>query len=88
MGAPEETPTDGASTVGGKDLKQEAKVTQSPAPPEIDDIVTKEFGFIPIPRHLRHDPERPHHFGWTLNLAFGFWTMFSMYGCFPNGRND
>ncbi|KAF6749452.1 MFS superfamily [Ephemerocybe angulata] len=50
------------------------------------DRAPKDFGFIPIPRHLRHDPEKPHHFGWTLNIAFGFATMFTaanLYYCQP-----
>lgn len=53
---------------------------------QIDSCAPKDFGFIPIPRHLRHDPEKPHHFGWTLNIAFGFATMFTaanLYYCQP-----
>ena len=38
---------------------------------------TKDFGFIPIPRHLRYDPSEPFHFGIALNVAFGFASTFS-----------
>ncbi|CCM06156.1 uncharacterized protein FIBRA_08395 [Fibroporia radiculosa] len=33
--------------------------------------VTKDFGFLPIPKWLRHDPEHPPHFGLLLNVTFG-----------------
>lgn len=35
-------------------------------------IVTKDFGFLSIPKHLRHDPKHPSHFGLVLNATFGF----------------
>jgi len=38
---------------------------------------TKDFGLIPIPRHLRYDPSKPFHFGIALNVAFGFASTFS-----------
>jgi len=38
---------------------------------------TKDFGLIPIPRHLRYDPSKPFHFGIPLNVAFGFASTFS-----------
>ena len=39
--------------------------------------VPKDFGFIPVPRHLRYDPTEPFHFGLLLNIAFGFASTFS-----------
>ena len=42
-------------------------------------IVTKEFGFLPIPRHLRYDPTKPFHFGLLLNIGFGFASTFSEF---------
>ncbi|KAH7927664.1 MFS general substrate transporter [Leucogyrophana mollusca] len=33
---------------------------------------TMDFGFIPIPKRLRYDPEKPFHFGLLLNASFGF----------------
>jgi hypothetical protein len=38
---------------------------------------TKDFGLIPIPRHLRYDPSKPFYFGIALNVAFGFASTFS-----------
>ena len=37
----------------------------------------KDFGFIPVPRHLRYNPTKPFHFGLLLNIGFGFVTIFS-----------
>ena len=45
------------------------------ADPEI--ISTKDFGFIPIPRHLRYDLKKPFYFGLSLNIGFGFASTFS-----------
>ncbi|KAG6908880.1 hypothetical protein DXG01_002954 [Tephrocybe rancida] len=36
-----------------------------------------DLGFIPIPQRLRHDPDRPFHFGILLNVSFGFASTFS-----------
>uniref|UniRef100_A0A8H8CS17 Major facilitator superfamily (MFS) profile domain-containing protein n=1 Tax=Psilocybe cubensis TaxID=181762 RepID=A0A8H8CS17_PSICU len=47
---------------------------------------TKEFGFLPIPRHLRYDPSKPPHFGLLLNIAFAFastFTVANLYYCQP-----
>ena len=40
-------------------------------------LLPKDFGFIPVPRHLRYDPKKPFHFGLLLNIAFGFASTFS-----------
>lgn len=40
---------------------------------------TKDFGFLPIPPHLRFHPDRPFHFGLGLNVAFGFASTFSAF---------
>ncbi|QRV93428.1 major facilitator superfamily transporter [Ceratobasidium sp. AG-Ba] len=45
-----------------------------------------DFGFVPILSHLRHDPERPFHFGLSLNLFFGLastLTVGNLYFCQP-----
>ena len=39
--------------------------------------VPKDFGLIPVPRHLRWDATKPFHFGLLLNIAFGFASTFS-----------
>ncbi len=38
----------------------------------------KDFGFLPIPKHVRYDPERPFHFGLLMNIIFGVASTFSM----------
>jgi hypothetical protein len=48
------------------------KTAPAPAPPR-----TLDFGFLPIPKHLRYDPARPAHFGLLLNVVFGLATTFS-----------
>ncbi|KAF8959131.1 major facilitator superfamily domain-containing protein [Flammula alnicola] len=54
--------------------------------PEPEFQFTKDFGFLPIPRHLRYDPSKPPHFGIALNIAFGFASTFivaNLYYCQP-----
>ncbi len=41
--------------------------------------LTKDLGFIPIPRRLRYDPARPFQFGIGLNVLFAFACTFSKY---------
>ncbi|KAI0927640.1 hypothetical protein AcV5_008122 [Taiwanofungus camphoratus] len=51
-----------------------------------DATITKDFGFLPIPRRLRYDPKNPAHFGLVLNLTFGFGSTFviaNLYYCQP-----
>lgn len=38
-----------------------------------------DFFCIPVPKHLRHDPEKPAHFGLFLNIVFALATTFSAY---------
>lgn len=45
-----------------------------------------DFGFLPTPRRLRYDPDKPFHFGLVLNAAFGFastFTVANLYYCQP-----
>ncbi|KAF8955137.1 major facilitator superfamily domain-containing protein [Flammula alnicola] len=47
---------------------------------------TKDFGFLPIPAHLRYNPAKPPHFGLLLNIAFAFASTFivaNLYYCQP-----
>ncbi|KAJ8521689.1 hypothetical protein ONZ45_g1642 [Pleurotus djamor] len=47
---------------------------------------THDFGFVPIPKHLRYNPKEPFHFGLFLNLSFGFastFTVANLYYCQP-----
>ncbi len=41
--------------------------------------LTKDFGFFPILRHLRYDPHKPPRLGFAMNVAFGFFSSFSMF---------
>ncbi|TFY64812.1 hypothetical protein EVG20_g5817, partial [Dentipellis fragilis] len=44
------------------------------------------FGFLPIPKRLRYDPEHPAVFGTVMNAAFGFGCTFivaNLYYCQP-----
>jgi hypothetical protein len=45
--------------------------------PDFKILLQKDFGFIPVPRHLRYDSTKPFHFGLLLNIAFGFASTFS-----------
>ena len=56
------------------DLKIESAGSGSEVP---ERHYTKDFGLIPIPRHLQYDPSKPFHFGIALNVAFGFASTFS-----------
>lgn len=41
-------------------------------------ISTKDFGIIPIPKRLQHDPKNPHQWTLLLNIVFGLSSTFSM----------
>ncbi|RXW15416.1 hypothetical protein EST38_g10439 [Candolleomyces aberdarensis] len=65
-------------------MKAEVQADEKPAQAQID--TPRDLWLFPVPRYLRHDPNNPHHFGWVLNLAFGFATMFTaanLYYCQP-----
>ena len=40
---------------------------------------THDFGFLPIPKRLRYDPERPVELVLVLNMIFGASSTFSKY---------
>ncbi|KAF9219144.1 MFS general substrate transporter [Gyrodon lividus] len=45
-----------------------------------------DFGFLPIPKRLRYDPEKPFHFGILLNTSFGISSTLvcaNLYYCQP-----
>ncbi|CAE6424881.1 unnamed protein product [Rhizoctonia solani] len=51
-----------------------------------DNIRSFDFGFIPIPKYLRHDPAKPFHFTLALNIFFGLastLTVGNLYYCQP-----
>ena len=43
------------------------------------EVVPKDFFFFSVPKHLRHDPDKPAHFGLFLNVVFALATTFSAY---------
>ncbi|TFK22001.1 MFS superfamily [Coprinopsis marcescibilis] len=60
----------------------EEKGARQPAQPQN----RVDFGFLPIPKHLLYDPDRPFYFGIGLNVAFGFastFTVANLYYCQP-----
>ncbi|TCD65170.1 hypothetical protein EIP91_003026 [Steccherinum ochraceum] len=49
-------------------------------------VVTKDFGFLPIPAHLRYHPDKPHEWTLFLNAFFGICATFlvaNLYYCQP-----
>lgn len=43
------------------------------------DHPSKDFGFLPIPKRLRYDPDKPFQFGLVMNISFGFTSTFSQF---------
>ncbi|KIJ14980.1 Drug:H+ antiporter-1 family protein [Paxillus involutus ATCC 200175] len=49
-------------------------------------VPSTDFGFLPVPKRLRYDPNKPFHFGLLLNASFGFastFTVANLYYCQP-----
>ncbi|THH27010.1 hypothetical protein EUX98_g7177 [Antrodiella citrinella] len=49
-------------------------------------IITKDFGFLPIPAHLQYHPDKPHDWTLALNVFFGIAATFlvaNLYYCQP-----
>lgn len=44
---------------------------------EEEHVHSRDFGFIPIPKHLRVSKENPPHFDIFLNILFGIGSTFS-----------
>jgi hypothetical protein len=55
-----------------------------PQEPDNYHPLTRDFGFFPIPRHLRYDPHKPPRLGLAMNVAFSFFSSFSMFVCHHN----
>lgn len=72
--APTADPTSSASQV---------QVEKESNDPDFKIFVQKDFGIIPVPRHLRYDPTKPFHFGLLLNISFGIASTFSECFDFP-----
>ncbi|KAI0688983.1 major facilitator superfamily domain-containing protein [Cytidiella melzeri] len=57
-----------------------------PHPSSTVDSVPRDFFLIPVPKHLRHSPGKPAHFGLFLNIVFAAATTFivcNLYWCQP-----
>ncbi|KAG2757196.1 MFS general substrate transporter [Suillus brevipes Sb2] len=51
-----------------------------------DQMFSKDFRCLPIPRRLRYDPDRPFNFGMLLNISFGIGVTLvvaNLYYCQP-----
>lgn len=51
-----------------------------------DGTYRKDLGFLVVPKHARYDPDKPFHFGVTMNIAFGLGatlTVGNLYYCQP-----
>jgi len=57
---------------------------QSPKRTEPDDpaSIPKDFGYLPIPKRLRYDPDKPFYFGMMLNISFGVGATFSEFSSY------
>jgi hypothetical protein len=76
------TPLSRTATITDPTTSQ-GEVDKKPSQPnnaaDIKILLPKDFGLIPVPRHLRYDPTKPFHFGLLLIIGFGFATTFSEY---------
>ncbi|KAF8895775.1 major facilitator superfamily domain-containing protein [Mucidula mucida] len=51
-----------------------------------EETYRRDFGFIPVPKRLQYNVEKPLHFGLPLNIAFGAASTFAimnLYWCQP-----
>jgi hypothetical protein len=60
-----------------EDLQKMEESSPTPAPTEVQSLpdaptIDRDFGFLPIPRSRRYDPEQPFKFTLLLNVIFGF----------------
>ena len=73
------TPVPSPATIAGPQGEVDKEQSQS-NDADFKVPLPKDFGIIPVPRHLRYDPTSPFQFGLLLIIAFGFTSTFSM--CF------
>ena len=74
---PTQVPTILVADPGPTILQGEVEKEQSANNADFKILIPEDFGFIPVPRHLRYDPTKPFHFGLSLNIAFGLASTFS-----------
>lgn len=63
--------------MSGSISSAETVVLPSDASPKGHERRTKDFGFLPIPKRVQYDPQRPPHFGLLMNAMFGITGSFS-----------
>lgn len=80
----EVAPASAIAGAGGvaADSQAQTRESSAAATPATTDNLTRpqrarDFGFLHIPRRLRHDHERPFDFRLWLNIFFGVATVFS-----------
>ena len=66
-----------STTLQGEVDKEKSQSNDSDTEPNFIIPLPKDFGVVPVPRHLRYDPTKPFHFGLLLNIGFGFISIFS-----------
>lgn len=74
------------STAGGVGQSETGAVSETqPATKEAKDepkIATREFGFLPVPRYLRHDPAKPFELSLAYCWLFGVGAMITVCALF------
>lgn len=59
-------------------VSSETATLDIPEQTKTDDIITRDFRFIPIPKYLRYHPDAPTKFDIFLNILFGVASTFGM----------
>ena len=75
MSTPVESHTADPTTLQGEVDKEKSQSNDG----DFKSSLPKDFGVVPVPSHLRYDPNKPFHFGLLLNIGFGFISIFSEY---------
>ena len=75
--SPTDTIADPTPTTSQNEVDNQDKEQSQSNNADFNIMLPKDFGFIPIPRHLRYNPTKPFHFGLLLNIGFGFASTFS-----------
>ncbi|KAH8092186.1 MFS general substrate transporter [Cristinia sonorae] len=86
------TSKDGAVDAGAEQKSEKQEDNAAAAAVPVDSqaepyrVITKDLGFLPIPPHLQHHPDKPHKWTLTLNIVFGVASTFlvaNLYYCQP-----
>ena len=77
MSTPVKSPIADRTTFQGEVDKEKSQSDDRLGEPDFIIPLPKDFGILPVPRHLRYDSTKPFHFGLLLNIGFGFISIFS-----------